>query len=436
MFATFCFGLICSLETAAHAQVPAALGEIFSAPAAARGGTMAAESGDPLDAVQGNPAGLASVNGRLLELGAAAIAASGSFQNSVDPHGKLSGAGILPFAAITVPIGAGPWRVSLAVTPDMLMRADWRYIDPPGTASASYGLHSNESEIVALRSSVGVARSFGRHWDVGATAGMIYNENVLNAPYIFQQQPELAGLKVLLNLHTAGWGWNGSAGVQWHPGRKLRLGAAWKSAAAISSHGEASGTASAQFTALGIQADPLFSYRAEVDNHLPWNLATGSSWQVHPRLRWSLEADWTAWGNAFHQLPVKLTQGDNAVINSVAGSDAVEDFVPLDWNDQAAIRTGVERPFAENWTARAGYSWMSDPLPSSTLTPLTAAILRSSAGAGLGWSHNHWRADLAYQVELPSSQSVSKSDLLAGEFDNSHVRAMTQSFTLTVLTHF
>lgn len=436
LLVALCFGLIFLAGTGAYAQVPAALGENFSASAAARGGTMAAESGDPLDAVQGNPAGLAGVNVPLLEFGASAIDASGSFQNSVDPHGTLSGAGILPFAALAAPIGASPWRASLAVTPEMQMRANWRYIDPPGTAGASYGSQSNESEIVALRSSAGLARGLGSHWNVGVTAGLIYNRNVLNAPYIFQEQPALAGLKVLLNLHTAGWGWDGSAGVQWHPNDRLRVGAAWKSAAVISSHGEASGTASAQFAALGISADPLFSYRAEVDNHLPWIVAAGTSWQVSPRLLWSFEGDWTAWGNAFHQLPVKLTQGSNAVINSVAGSSAIEDFVPLNWRDQAAIRVGVETPVAENWTARAGYSWMSDPVPSSTLTPLTAAILRNSVGGGIGWSHDRWRADLAYQAQLPSSQSVSKSELLAGEFDDSTVRAMTQSVTLTVLTHF
>jgi long-subunit fatty acid transport protein len=428
--------LLVSGGASAFSQVPAALGNVFSAQVSARGGTTAAESGDPLDAVQGNPAGLAGANGRVLDIGGAAIGAWGSFQNSVDPNGKLNGAGVLPFGAVSTALGAGHWRAMAAVTPDMLMRANWSYIDPPGTAGASYGFHHNESEIIALRTSGGVARSFGNHWDAGVTFGSIYNKNTLNAPYIFQQQPALAGLKVLLNLHTAGWGWDGSAGIQWHENNKLRLGAAWKSAAVISSRGTASGTASALFTALGIGASPLFSYKAEVDNHLPWTLGAGGSWQVNPRLRWDFEGDRTAWGNAFHQLPVKLSNGSNSTINSVAGSDNIEDFVPLDWKDQVAIRTGLEKPISEKWTVRGGYSYMSNPVPSSTLTPLTAAILRNSIGGGAGWSHSKWRADLAYQAQLPASQSVGKSALLAGEFDNSHVRAMTQALTLTFVTHF
>jgi long-subunit fatty acid transport protein len=420
----------------ARAQAAPALGNIFSAAAAARGGAIAAESGDPFDAAQGNPAGLAGLHGKMVDLGAVAIGAYGSYRNSADPNGKLTGAGVLPYGAVGAQMGASPWRASLAVTPDMLMRANWRFIDPPGTAGVTYGSQSVESEIVAIRTSVGVARPLGVHWDVGATLGLDYNKNVLNSPYIFQQQPALAGLKVLLKLHTDGLGWNGSAGLQWHPSSRLRVGAAWKSATAIESHGEASGTASALFAALSITASPLYSYHAEVDNHLPWTLALGESWQAARRLRWDLEGDWAAWGNAFHQLPVKLTDGTNPVINSVAGSDALEDFVPLDWHDQATIRTGVETPLSEKWVARTGYAYSSDPVPSSTLMPMTAAILRSSIGAGAGWYAGRWNVDMAYQAQLPATQSVGTSIIKAGEFDGSRVHAAVQSLSITLKRHF
>ncbi len=424
------------MSTAARAQMPGALGEAASAGAAARGGATAAEAGDPLDAAQGNPAGLAGVSARVVEFGAGALDASGSFRNSVDPHGSLDGAGVVPVAGIAAPLGRSGWRGSLALTPQMLMRANWRYIDPPGTAGASYGLTSNESEIVALRGTAGAARSMGPHWDVGAEVGLVYNKNVLNTPYIFQQQPALAGLKVLLQLHTAGFGWNGSAGVQWHPNSRLRVGAAWTSATVVQSHGDASGTASAQFAALGIAADPLYNYRAEVDNHLPWTLAAAGSWQASHRLRWDLEGDWTNWSNAFHELPVKLTNGTNAVVNSVAGSDAIQDFVPLNWKDEQTVRVGAETPLGENWKADAGYSYSTNPVPSSTLTPLTAAILQNTIGAGAGWHQGRWAAELAYQVMLPASESVGTSALKAGEYDNSRVEAMAQALLLTVRTHF
>jgi hypothetical protein len=68
-------------------------------------------------------------------------------------------------------------------------------------------------------------------------------------------------------------------------------------------------------------------------------------------------------------------------------------------------------------------------VPSSTATPLTAAILRNSLSAGAGWGGErvHWSA--AYQAQLPASESVGHSDLLVGEYDNSRTQVMTQSVT-------
>lgn len=436
MAAITLFALVLFAQAAAHAQVAPALGDSFSAAATARGGAMAAQSGDPLDAMQGNPAGVAGLRGRMADLGVAAVNASGSFRNSVDPKGKLSGAGVLPYGAVAGQIGSSPWRVAASVTPDMLMRANWNFIDPPGTAGVTYGQQSVESEIIAIRYAAGVARPVGAHWDLGATLGLDYNKNVLNSPYIFQQQPVLAGLKVLLKLHTDGIGWNGSAGLQWHPSSRLRVGAAWKSATDVESHGAANGTASALFDALEVSASPLYSYNAEVDNHLPWTLALGGSWQAARRLRWDLEGDYTAWGNAFHQLPVKLTNGSNPVINEVAGSNALEDYIPLDWHDQATIRTGVETPMGEKWVARAGYAYSSDPVPSSTLMPMTAAIMRNTVGAGAGWFMGRWNVDMAYQAQLPTSQSVGASMIKSGEFSNTRTSAMVQSLSLTIRRHF
>jgi long-subunit fatty acid transport protein len=218
---------------------------------------MVAERLSPLDAMEGNPAGLAGLEKRVLELSAVGTLASGSFTNSVDPSGSLHGAaGALPYGAYATPLGAGGrWTASVAATPESLLRVDWRYIDPPGTAGVSYGYQNDESKIVVFRTAVGLAATLGTQWSVGATVGLSYNINTLNAPYIFQEQAALAGLKVLLDLNTRGFGWNGSAGAQWQPSDRFRAGLAWKSGTYVQSHGSAGGTASALFAALGVGAD-------------------------------------------------------------------------------------------------------------------------------------------------------------------------------------
>lgn len=430
-------GLLAAAVNPAFAQVTGALSNGMSAQAEGRGGTLTAASGDPLDAVEGNPAGVAGLPGCVLDLAAVGMLASGSFRNSVDPSGKLSGvAGAFPYGAAAIPLGHSPFTAAFGVTPDLLMRVRWHYLDPPGTAQASYGLQEDKSEISAIRGSAGLAWTMGSHWSAGVSLGLDYNPNTLQAPYIFQQQPQLAGLKVLLDLSTQGFGWNGSAGLQWHPSSRLQIGAAWKSPTWIQSHGSVSGTASAQFAALGINADPRFHYLAEVDNELPQTAALGTAFPLGRRAQVSLEGDWTNWGDAFRQLPVKLIQGDNATINSVAGSSSLQDAVPLHWRNQASVRAGVEIPLARGWNTAAGYAFASDPVPSATLTPLTAAILRHSLSAGAGWSREQWHWNLAYQVQLPASQSVGQSELLAGEYDNSRVQVMTQSLTLSTRITF
>jgi long-subunit fatty acid transport protein len=344
--------------------------------------------------------------------------------------------GAMPFGAFVTPLGASHWTASAAFTPEILMRANWRYVDAPGTEGVTYGLQTNETQIIAVRSSLGIARTFGSKWSAGAVLGLVYNTNNLNAPYIFQQQPQLAGLKVLLNLQTHGIGWNGNAGFQWQASNRVRIGLAWKSGTTIHTSGNASGSASALFTALGITANPAYSYQAQVLNHLPQAFDAGVSWKLNRHMIWQAQGDFTAWSQAFQQLPVTLTAGTNATINSVVGSSSMQDAVPLHWNNQTGIHVGVDSPVGENWTIRAGYNFMTNPVPSATLLPLTAAIVQNSIATGAGWTRGRLHLDAAYQAQLPSSESVGKSSILAGEYSNSKVRLMLQSVTATAKVNF
>jgi len=418
-------------------QGSATLGSGLSSAAIARGGSTVAEYANAIDAVEGNPAGLAGISARSIDLDVVGLVAGGSFRNAANPDAKLTGvAGALPYGVFATPLGHGPWSASAAVTPEILMRANWHYNDTPGTAGVTYGYQRQETQIIAVRSSLGVARTLGPKWAAGATLGIVYNQNDLHAPYIFQQQPALAGLKVLLNLTTRGYGWNGGAGVQWHPSRRLRAGLAWKSGTTLRTQGDASGSASALFQALAITADPNYSYHAQVMNHLPQAFDVGVRWQMNRRMTLAVQGDFTAWGQAFKQLPVTLINGSNATINSVVGADHFVDNVPLHWNNQLTLHAGVELPMRESLIVRCGYSHATDPVPSSTLSPLTAAIMQDSIATGGGWSHGRWHYDAAYQVQLPANQSVGQSGLLAGEYSNSKVRVWTQSVTLSTRVKF
>lgn len=419
------------------AQGSAAMGDGLSAAAIARGGATVVQQSSPLDAVQGNPAGLAALTRRQLDLNLVGVFTAGDFRNAANPDARLgSFGGSLPYGAYATPLGHTRWVLAAAATPEILIRANWHYVDTPGTAGVTYGYQKQDDQIVGLRSSVSLARQISSKWNAGVSLGVVYNQNHLQAPYIFQQEPSLKGLKVLVDLTTRGYGWNGSAGVQWQPSHSVRAGLAWKSGTTIHTQGELNGSASALFAALGLASSPDFSYHAQVMNHLPQALNAGLSWRTPSRVTLSFEGSFTAWGQAFQELPMTLTNGSNAVINSVSGSSTLHDAVPLHWSNQGTAHAGLEYPVREHWVVRGGYSWRNNPVPASTLTPLTAAIMQQAVAGGTGWTKGSWAYDAAYQLQLPNTQSVGVSGLQAGEYNNSSVRVQIQSVTLSLRKAF
>jgi long-subunit fatty acid transport protein len=211
---------------------------------------------------------------------------------------------------------------------------------------------------------------------------------------------------------------------------------AYKSRTTISSTGTATGNASNQLAKLGIPFRPDFRYDAEVDNVLPQSLTANLVWDASRRFRIVAQTDWIDWRRAFVNLPVKLTQGNNADINGLLSSNSLADSIPLRWRDQLIWRAGVERTAGENGVFRAGYAHANNPVPSSTLTPLTAAIMGNTLSAGFGYRRGRYRIDGVYGLTLTAQGTVGQSALKSGEYDNSRVRVGMQSVSLTTSIRF
>jgi long-subunit fatty acid transport protein len=144
----------------------------------------------------------------------------------------------------------------------------------------------------------------------------------------------------------------------------------------------------------------------------------------------AFQTDWTNWHDSFVSLPVTLTNGPNATINSLVGSDTLVDSVPLHWRDQYGFHVGAERSLTESTVIRFGYAHANDPVPSSTLTPLTAAIMSNQLSTGFAYQHNRSKWELGYSFHPTAEQHVGQSALLSGEYDNSTVKVGTQSLTV------
>jgi long-subunit fatty acid transport protein len=409
-----------------------------SARSQALGGIYVTSSDDAIDALAANPAGLTSLSGRTLDLSVSLMLPRGSFSNSVNSSAQLSQTpGALPFGAFGMPIRHSRFSLGIGFTPDLMSVANWHYVDAPGVAGATYGLQEQKSAILAGRAMAGLGVVLNPKVSLGISVGADYNSNTLDAPYIFQQQPVLQGLKTLLNLHTTGYGWNGSIGALIRPTRSVELGLAWKSSTTIISHGIASGDAYAQFAALGLGGVPsTFTYDAQVRNILPQSLLANVAWRVNPRWLFAFQTDWIHWHSAFVTLPVTLTNGTNAAINGLVNSTMLQDGVPLQWKDQFSFHLGAERLLSERASLRFGYAHANDPVPSSTLTPLTAVIMSNQISTGLIYHVGRSNIELAYSYDPTAQAQVQQSALFSGEYNNSTVRVGTQAVTLNYSSRF
>lgn len=402
-----------------------------SARARALGGVYVPSASGPLDALATNPAGLSSLSSRTVDLTVTTVFSRGSFTNSVNQNAPLNNSpGVLPYGAFGVPIGPSRFTVAVGVVPELMSVSNWNYVDAPGTAGAMYGLQKQKSAILGVRSVAGVSYSIHRAVSVGVSMGVVYNSNTLQAPYIFQSHPGLAGLKTMLDLRTAGIGRNYSVGILASPSREVQFGLAWKSRTVIESDGTATGNIAAQLAAVGLAARPDFAYTAAVRNIFPQSLVGHIVWNVDSRWMLAFQTDWVNWKNAFVTLPVALTNGNNADINGLLGSTSLNDGVPLQWKDRLSFRGGFERLVTESVSIRGGYAHGNSPVPNSTLSPLTAAIMKDQLTAGAGIRRGRVRYDLAYGFGFRAHQSVGQSGLLSGEYSNSRVGIGTQALTL------
>lgn len=406
--------------------------------AMALGGADIAWAEDALGPLAANPAGLGWLERPTLDLGVTAVRVSGDFTNVADDDGEISGrVGLMPDAAAGGRIPATPVSVGLGLVTDAALAGHWRYVDAPGGAGGvSYGRQAHESSIVVARLALGVGVDLGPYVALGATVGLVYNDNSLHAPYIFQSQPGLAGLKTLLDLETSGWGWNGTVGVLVRPHETLQLGLGYRSETTIDSEGRARGDAAAQLAALGVAIPTGFRYDAEVRTKFPQVVSGGASWRAHPRWRFVGQVEWINWSDAFDELPITLTNGSNAALNGIVGSSTLRDTVPLGWRDRFVYRAGVEWTVTEPLRVRLGYAYGKSPVPDRTLTPLTGAIMEHTITAGVGYRIGPVQLDFAYQYDLPVTRRVADSDLRSGEYDQSEIEVSLHWVAVTASIRF
>lgn len=391
----------------------------------------------PVAALSWNPAGLVSVEAPEFDVALATLQARGRFTNRVDSNGSLTDAsGIVPDGAVAFPFRHRSLVVGGGLLTDGALAGSWNFRDAPGAAGATYGVAMHRSGVIVLRPTAAVAARLGSRVAVGGSVSMLWNRNELNAPYIFQTQAPLVGLKTLLDVHASGTGWSGSLGAIAKPHRTVSVGVAWRSQTTLVTRGTATGDAWAQFAALGVTADSTFEYSAAVRNSFPSMFSAGGAWDATPRVRVTGQVERWGWQDAFSSLPITLTNGTNAVVNSLVGSATIKENVPLAWKNQLVRRLGTEFACRPSLVVRGGYAYSPSPVPSETLTPMTAAIVEHTFGFGLGVIHGATFLDVGYQWSPATERRVQTTILKGSEYADTSVAVGVQGLVLSVRRRF
>jgi len=139
---------------------------------------------------------------------------------------------------------------------------------------------------------------------------------------------------------------------------------------------------------LGIPFQPHFAYHARMQINLPQSASLSALWQVDPLWRLTFESDWTDWNRAFH---------------------------------------------GERFSWSGGFLHSNNPLPRSTPSPLTTAILQNGLTTGFGYRAGRYGFNIAYGVDLAATSQVGTSALLSGEYSDSRTKVGTQSLTFGAL---
>jgi len=292
---------------------------------------------DPLSAISGNPALLRGQQAGFQLSGSTLFVDSTFTSNLGEKDDAESGPGIIPEAGMVWAPSDSDFTFGAGLFAQSAMSAEFEFVDPPGAGGVTYGNQEHRAEYIVLSGVGAAAWSVNDALTLGATVGVAYNRNQLEAPYIFQSHPVLSGLKVLVDLDADTTALTASAGLNYRVNDSASFNVLYK----MESDFDAEGSLSGNLGQLGLGIQETFSYDAEVATGLPASLAASYVWQVNQRWQLGIQAQRIFWEETFADLPIALTDGTNADLNAFLGTDRIDDVAPLDWDDQDVLSIGA-----------------------------------------------------------------------------------------------
>lgn len=390
-------------------------------------GNIAGLADDPLAAMTANPAFLTG-QVKSVQVSLQSIWVDADFTSSLGEKDSADkGPGIIPDAAVVLPLENSRWTLGAGLSASSGMLASFDFVDPAGTLGVTYGHQTHESAYAVVNAALAAAYQFSDKLSIGIQAGMAYNRDELKAPYIFQSHPGLKGLKVLVDLEADDYSPTFSAGLTYNTGNDGELYFSFTPRTDFDATGDVTG----DLSGLGLFAQGDFAYDVAVQTARPAHMVAGYSWPLSASVNMGVQFDWIGWENAFDNLPILLTNGTNSELNAFLGSTSIADTAPLAWEDQINVHIGGEY-IRGSRTYRLGYEFNDDMVPTSTMTPMTGAILKHAISAGLSLPVNNTTVDFAYRITFGDNTRINDSALASPEYQGSALDLVLHSLGIAV----
>jgi long-subunit fatty acid transport protein len=388
----------------------------------ARGGTNLGFS-DNSAIIIDNPAGMSNVPGcGLTEIGVDTVICDLHYsdpQNDVDNEVKGFPSGTFGYIKH---LDGTPWSWGIGVFAPAGFSAEFDMVNPV-VGPARY-----KSLGVLGKVLPGVSYQVNERLSIGAAVGVGIGQVELEGPFFVQTGP-LAGAPTLLDLQATDATVVANIGLQYKITPRTTLGIAYTEESRFVFDGSSVATL---FTPLGVIGS---DFDTQIDLVWPRSLGVGVKHEMANCHRVAADVIWYDWSHAFDRIDLVFTNPSNPVIGALAGPE-IRDSFPLRWSDSVSLRLGYEWDSSDVVTWRLGYVYHDSPVPDATLTPFVDGVLEHAVAVGVSRIYSRGILNLAYQYSWHDERTVTDSDIVGGDFDNSTFDADAHWVSFSLLYPF
>jgi len=207
-----------------------------------------------------------------------------------------------------------------------------------------------------------------------------------------------------------GYGFGGNAAITWNMTDKQKLALTYRSEVKVEYEGD--------LTVQPSGVPGLFNSSFAMDITYPTEIGAGYGIMLADDIRLEASLVWTEWS---------VNQSLNADLG-VNGTLAV----PQNWEDTLVYRIGGDWQLDENWSICAGYAFIENPIPNSTMAPVLPDADRHALSLGFGYTTGSHTFDAAYTFSIFDDVDISPAENPAfpGSYDiASDLLGLTYSYS-------